>query len=92
MAEMIGVAPATLTRWLSKDAKKRQLPNPRLDELEDMADGLGITLAELICDPGAVRPSLPPTSNVNEDALRRALERVSLDAEAAAKLLQKDGK
>lgn len=88
MAEMIGVVPETLTRWL----KRRQTPNPRLSELELMAEALGITLAELICEPGAVRPALQPTSTVDEDAMRHALGRVAAEAEAAAKLLPKAGK
>lgn len=49
MAEEIGVAKETLTRWLRKEDPVT--PNPRLDELEQYAEALGLPVAALLGDP-----------------------------------------
>lgn len=76
MAELIGIAPETLTRWLASGG----MPNPRLVELEEIASALGLTLAELVEESGASRPEPKPVPEppVNP-RVRRALQRL-LDA------------
>ena len=75
MAHRIGVAPATLNRWL----KGKKVPNPSLGELESIADELDMPVADLVSANGPP-PKLRVVAATIDGAKLRRLLRKAADA------------
>jgi transcriptional regulator with XRE-family HTH domain len=63
VAGLAGIHPGTMSRYrkAAKEGKVAPLPNPRLSQLEDVAEALNVGLADLFREAGPA-PAIPPAT------------------------------
>lgn len=82
LAELAGIAQNTLIKW------RKGGGNPRLSELEQLAEALGVSVVYLISTESAETPTVPAAPPSEADAARverllRKAERTAQDLAAA---------
>lgn len=80
LAELAGLSPETVSRWKSGRG------NPRLAELEALADAMGVSVAHLVSSESEEQPTLPGVAISGERASAR-VERLLVRAERVAREL-----